>query len=163
MKLQTGDILLHKGQRWTSKIIRWFTKSPYTHVAIVFDNDRVLEIDINKKLSIYEVDQRFSYEVYRHIDGLTDETKNIMKAKMVERKTTLRGYDWMKIFSLGLSKVLRKPFFLDMKNYVICSEIVDMIYSDIGIDLIPEAVIGHITPNDIAGSPCLKVVGVINE
>lgn len=163
MKLQTGDILLHRGQRWISKIIRWITGSPYTHVAIVYDSNRVLEIDINKELSFYPIDPRLRYEVYRHREGLSKKKKKMMREKMMERKNEIHGYDWLKLFSLGLSKVLKKPFFLDMHNYVICSEIVDIIYRDIGLNLVPSAMIGHISPDDIARSPYLKEIGVINE
>lgn len=163
MKLQTGDILLHKGNRWTSRAIRWVTGSPYTHVAIVFDEKRVFEIDINKCLSIYELDTSLSYEVYRYNEGLSDEMKRTLKAKMVERKSKIKGYDWLKAVSLGFTKIFKKPFFLDANNYVICSEITDMIYGDIGIDLVPNAIIGHVTPGDIASSPNIKLAFTINN
>lgn len=163
MKLQTGDILLHKGKRWTSRIIKWFTKSPYTHVAIAYDENRIFEIDINKKLSVYKLDTSLEYEVYRVKGGLSKETKCLLRNKMIERKIQMKGYDWAMLFSLGLSKMFKKPILLDMKNHVICSEIVDMLYGEIGIDLVSDAILGHIVPSDIINSDEIECLGTINN
>lgn len=156
MDLQTGDILLHKGKRWTSRIIAKVTGSPYTHVAIVFDTNRVLEIDINKELSLYQIDSTLRYEVYRKRGGLTKQEKIKLKRRMTNRQLEMKGYDWLKLISLGFLAIFKKPFFMDTKNKVICSEIVDMLYNEIGIDLVPGAIVGHVTPEDIAKSPNIE-------
>ncbi len=39
-ELKTGDIVLFSGTGLISKVIQWFTKSPYSHVGLVLKDDR---------------------------------------------------------------------------------------------------------------------------
>lgn len=162
--LHIGDILLVKGKTPViSRLIRWVTKSEYTHVAIVYGENRIAEIDVNRKLSIYPMDPKETYYVFRYKGGLKNKQKTDMKRLIANRTLQNAGYDWLKILSMFLQSTFKKPFFLDIKNRVICSEIVDYIYMDIGIDLVPNSTIGHVSPADIANSTCIEFVGATQE
>lgn len=156
--LQIGDILLYKKTHSiTSRIVSWFTHSEYTHVAIVISNGYVCEIDIDKKLAIRPL-RPDNYDIYRYKNGLTATQQLAMKWYAIKRIHTNKGYDWLHILSFALQKLCKTKKTFEEVNKVICSEIVDNLYTHIGIDLVPERIDGDVTPVDLARSAILKRV-----
>lgn len=45
-KLRKGDIILTEGKKPYSRIIQWFTESPWSHAVLYCGNNRVIEADI---------------------------------------------------------------------------------------------------------------------
>lgn len=54
-ELETGDILLYGGtQFWFSRIIRWWTKSKWSHISIVLKNPTFIDEALNDGVYIWE-------------------------------------------------------------------------------------------------------------
>lgn len=156
--IQTGDIILVKGDTpIVSRVIRWFTKSEYTHSAIAITENLVYEIDINKRLAIRPLDSK-NYDVFRYKHGLTNEQQIMMQVYANEKAEENKGYDWLHILSFAIQKLFRTKKVYEEANKVICSEIVDNIYGQLGIDLVPDREDGDVTPAHLSQSPCLTKV-----
>lgn len=155
MKLQTGDIVLVKGNTpIISRLINWITGSDYTHAGIIVADGLILEIDINKDLAIRPLKHEV-YDIYRYTKGLTSEQRTKIIKQAIRRAKLNKGYDWIHIISFALQKIFRISATFEEVNKVVCSEIVDNIYNDIGIDLVPNFADGDVTPEQLATSPYL--------
>jgi hypothetical protein len=158
MNIQAGDIILVKGDTpIISPLIQWFTDSEYTHVGLAVTSELIYEIDINKDLAIRPLTHAH-YDVFRYEDGLSAEQRIAMQWYALGRAKENKGYDWLRILAFALEKIFRSPFVFDEVNRVICSEIVDNIYTHVGIDLIPDRKDGHVSPAQLALSPYLTKV-----
>lgn len=155
MKLETGDIILVKGNTpIISRLIRWVTNSEYTHVGMIVADDLILEIDINKDLAIRPI-KHTSYDVYRYTKGLSSEQRTKMIKYAIRRSKLNKGYGWKHIISFALQKFFKTSKTYRDVNKVICSEIVDNIYNAVNIDLVPNCDDGDVTPGQLSASPYL--------
>src|SRR5699024_3939610 len=158
---EPGDIILVRGNTpIISRLIRWFTDSEYTHVGIALNAFFIYEIDINKRMGIHLFEHE-DYDVFRSIEPLTKEQKQLMKDYTIERTKNNTGYDYFKIIGFALEKFFKFPVVFNQVNKQVCSEIVDIIYKSAGIDLVPNRPLGHVRPSDIAQSK--KLYKVIQE
>lgn len=158
MNIQAGDIILVKGDTpIISPLIKWFTNSEYTHVGLAVMPDLIYEIDVNKDLAIRPI-KHDNYDVFRVKGGLSREQRRSMQLYAIERAKENEGYDWLRILAFALEKVFRSPFVFHEVNRVVCSEIVDNIYTHVGIDLLPDREDGHVSPAQLATSPLLTKV-----
>jgi len=156
--IQLGDILLFKGNTPViSSLIRWFTNSEYTHVAMAMNHQEMIEIDIHRRLAIRPIRSE-TFDVFRYKRGLTLQQQLDLKNYIENRIHTNQGYDWLRILSFVTQKFIRFAPIWEQANRVICSEIIDHIYTHIGIDLVPEREDGHIAPSHLASSPYLVKV-----
>lgn len=162
MNIETGDIILVRGSTpIISPLIRWFTGSEYTHAGIAITSDWIFEIDMNQDLALRPVKRHKDFDVFRYKDGLTVDQKTRIIQKAERRARNNKGYDWLKILGFIFEKLFRTQFVFDSINHVICSEIVDLLYDAVGIDLLPDRKTGHVTPGDIAKSPVLKKIDYV--
>jgi len=159
--VETCDLLFTKESSWINKIISWKTKSPFGHVAFIYritDSRLGVKIPIVieairkgviiKPLALYMKDFRGEIYVTRHVD--VDEEKRV---EMVEKALSYIGlkYDFDQLFSIFINKGV------DNDNKLICSELVDLIYSAAGIELIRDH--GCATPASIIRDQNLVFVG----
>lgn len=156
--IQTGDILLFKGTvPIASHLVRWFTNSEYTHVGMAISEGWVYEIDIDRRLAIHPI-RNDSYDVFRYKHGLTKDQKQRLLEHALQRAKQNEGYDWLRIIGFALEKLLCFPYAFDRAKEEVCSEIVDYLYSDIMIDLVPNRILGNVTPSHISlSSEIIKV------
>ena len=163
IQIKPGDILLFKRRsKFISPLVRWFTRSEYTHVGMAFSDRLIFEIDLGKNLAIHPiVDEEF--EVYRYKKSLTTEQLVELKNHAIQRASISKGYDWFRIIAFAFERFFQTPRALDMKNRKVCSEIVDVLYSDIGIDLVPSRPVGHVRPSDLAQSSELIHIGTFKK
>lgn len=158
MGIQTGDIILVKGHTpFISRIIKWFTKSEYTHVGIAYSHDLIFEIDMNRQMGIYPI-RSDDYDVFRYKEGLTHEQKKALKKYAIKRAYANEGYDWKRIIRFAIERFINLPYIYDTMNKEVCSEIADNLYGNLGIDIAPDRSPGDVRPCDIANSPVLKKV-----
>lgn len=156
--MEAGDVICVKGNRFLiSRLIRWATNSQYTHVGVAMTPGFIYEIDIDKKLAIHEFAEE-SYDVFRCKVELTENQKQDIVSQAISRSLSNKGYDFLRILSFALEKVLLTKRSFDSANRVICSEIVDILYGDLGIDLVPDRESGHVTPAHLSQSPRLTKV-----
>lgn len=153
--MQEFDILFYKGKSIISKTIQRFTKSPYSHVALVITPDLIVETDwyypVRYRENVY-VHEEFTIKRYEH---LTDEQKEKILEYINEHLDT--RYDYIQIIYHVLNilfgwKVRNDP------NTFTCSELIDRAFMYAGIDLDPSREDGSLTPAELFNSPYLVEV-----
>lgn len=144
MKLQYGDIILCKGNSIISKIIKWFTNSDYSHVAMVISDDGMHLYHTNYNMSTKLTHMMYSkgdYDVYRVIGEYDHKLLHRFMRENIGNK-----YDLTDIF-----KIIIRINTDDMDREYICSELIRKAYSYSGIELVDKD-IKIATPQDIASS-----------
>ena len=165
--MRAGDILLFQGKGMMSRLIRWGTRSPYSHVAVSVSPEMNLCIeacsggvrarDIRKIKDFYEVyrvKEGYSYELDKVITFLVDKLN--------------RRYDFFGVFWLGFLKFLRLiglRFLEKMSNEwqrsrdYFCSELCyEAFWEGGGLDIVPDVDEAAITsPGDIAMSSVVEI------
>ena len=163
--LKTCDILLYQGTSLTSRLIRWGTKSPYSHVAVVVHREMNLAIESNtghqagvRALDLRKLDGE-KIHVFRIRDEFLFDPKKVI-SYLVSRLGS--DYDTGGVAYLGILKLLRLRHaanrFQKEKDYF-CSELVYEAFEAAGLDIIPQVNEADITsPGDIAQSAVLQRV-----
>lgn len=168
--LQRCDILLYKGESPTSRLIRWRTKSPYSHVAVVVAPEIYLGIESNtghqsgvRAFDLRKLDSQ-SVDVFR----LKSEWR-VAQEKVISFLVAHLGapYDWGGVGWLAVLKLfgLRSQAnrFQKEKDYF-CSELVYEAFQEGGLDIVPQVDQADITsPGDIAQSSRLEKIDFRTE
>jgi hypothetical protein len=159
MKLETGDIILEKGEDVIDKGISWFTDSPYTHVAMVIHENFNLLIESHFWSGVHiihlnEIPDK--YDVLRIKGGLNSIQKEKIFKPMLE--SIGNKYDLPQIFGYLFSGLFKGKNMFNNPNYIICSELIDIVYNEIDIDLVPDMYLGDIKPSDIAKCDKLEII-----
>lgn len=150
MELQPGDIILVKGQSLFSKGVKLFTKSDYTHTTMMISDKQMIEANFYKKVNIvdFKYDPK-TMEIYRYKGGLSvSQQINVVQSsyEMLDKY-----YDYLQIvwymIEFFIGRHYNSPFHLD--NFIICSELIDVAYTNIGINLVPDREKGNVTPDDL--------------
>jgi hypothetical protein len=160
MSFEIGDILFVRGETpVVSSLIKSFLHSEYSHVAIAVGPNEICEIDVFQNMRILP-NPYTNYDVYRYKQGLSIEQKKQLHRFLMQKTITNTGYDWGKIAELLIRHFLHWNVLIDEKNRYICSEVIDVAYQTIGIDLLPAFLTGDVTPADLLLSILLiKVEG----
>lgn len=168
-RLERYDILLYRGKGATGRLIRWGTKSPYSHVAVVVDPEIYLGVESNtgtppgvraidlRKLPEEEIDL-FRLRPECSFDGR--KVISFLVASLGAR------YDLWGVIGLALLKLVSfLTGFTQFRGYnrfqkerdYFCSELVYRAFLAGGLDIVPQIGKAEITsPGDIARSPCLS-------
>lgn len=146
--MMIGSILLVKRSSLISWIIRKLAKSKYSHAAISLteDNSVVVDADSFRRVMV----RKNIFETPEIIDvALTPK----QKADLVDYLLKQCGveYDYFQVLGfairiLGLSK---KTNLWDSQKRFQCIELVDRAYMSIGIDLLPNKLVGDALPSDL--------------
>ena len=147
--MNTGDIILVKNNKLISKIIKWWTKSEYSHVALAVDDLHMYETnyDTNSHIKIIDFPTNM-YDIYRLKDTSKLDTEKLNKFMKEHLKNK---YDLGEIF-----KIVFKINTPDDDGKYICSMLVREAFLDQGIDLTPGIEIP--TPEDLSHSELLYKV-----
>lgn len=154
--IEPCDIILFKSKSFIGDLIAKFSKSKYSHAAIVFDvifgEPVLLEIDWTKSrlvnLSTFERD----YDVYG-IKDITDEERKEFKRNVITSDKYLnKGYDYIQLFSTAQKVLFRAESVINRSDKYLCSEIVDISLYDIGINVVKDKERGLAIPEDLADS-----------
>ena len=181
--VRDGDILLCSARDVFSRLIRWATKSPWSHCAIAFrieEIDRVLVLEAVEKLGVRCVPlsdflRRTSsgLEPYpgdivlaRH-KGLAAKSRARPMTKMAEFAFDRLGdkFSQGEMYKIALRIVVGRlnrhmPKSLGPDDEFICSEYVARCYKALGIEF-PWDGLGFMAPADIARDPRLEAVARI--
>ncbi len=165
MAYQTCDILLYKGTGFVSKLIKWKTSSPYSHVSVIVGAETNLAIESNtgSQSGVRAVDIRKvkaeDIDIFRVKAG-----KVFAAEKVISYLVDSLGskYDIPGVFWLGIMKVFnlkeKANQFQKDKDYF-CSELVYEAFNSAGLDIVPEVGEADITsPGDIARSSVLQKI-----
>jgi len=180
--VQNGDLLLCSATDPFSRLIRWSTRTPWSHIAIAYritSLDRVMVLEAVEKIGVRTVplstfisktssgvspypgqillarDQRF--------EGLDDKKKRAMYdfafARLGDRFAP--GEITSIATRLVLGRIARKmPRMLGPKDEFICSEYVARCYAKAGLK-VPWDGLGFIAPGDFALAPDVQAIAQI--
>jgi len=160
--LKRCDILLYKGESFTSRLIQWRTKSPYSHVAVVVEPaiDLGIESNTGHQSGVRAFDLKGLDSMRVDVFRVKDEFA-VDKEKVISFLVGHLGasYDYSGVFWLATLKLfnLRSQAnrFQKKKDYF-CSELVYEAFREGGLDVVPQVGEADITsPSDIAQSPRL--------
>jgi len=160
--LKDCDILLYKGEAFTSRLIQWRTKSLYSHVAVVVEPGISLGIESNtghqsgvRAFDLRKLDPT-AVDVFRVKDGLSFDREAVISFLVgrLGAPYDLGGVVWLGTLKLfGLRAQANR--FQKEKDYF-CSELVYEAFNAAGLDIVPQVDQADITsPGDIAESPNL--------
>lgn len=171
-QVRTGDIALCSGTQLFSRVIRWGTQSPWSHVAIIFrleDLDRVMVLEAVEKIGVRAVPfSRFVAEdsarhrpypgdivIARHAD-FEERAANGSLRHMGDFATDRLGapFGTFEMARLALRIALggwgiRLPRMLRSDGEFICSEYVARCYEHLGIEIAWDG-LGFIAPCNFA-------------
>lgn len=161
--MRVGDIIVVSGQSFISKTIQKTVGSKWTHAALYVGGGYVLEIDWNTKASVVKNPYPTSgleYVVLRNKKTLTKEQRDQIISSAIKYHNTGNRYDWFLLAGLYLkkkfptSKLISK---LNSKNTFICTELIDQVMREAGIDLFPNQE-GDIYPHEYVECEQLRVM-----
>ncbi len=181
-QIQDGDILLCSARDPFSRLIRWATRSPWSHVAIAYNwpaLDRVMVFESVQKLGVRAVPlDKFLRQTS---DGTTPYPGDILLArhegyesKASAAKAMKKFADFavdqfgdpfapMEIAKIGLRVMLSRfvkklPKSLGPKDEYICSEYAAKCFEKMGVKIEWDG-LGFIAPADFANDPNVVAVG----
>jgi hypothetical protein len=180
--IEDGDILLCSATDPMSRLIRWSTKTPWSHVAIAYriqSLDRVMVFEAVERIGVRTVP--LSSFISRTSEGTHPYPGKILLARDQRfvglpdaRKKAM--YDFAfgclgnrfapgEIVKIGLRLLLgrtgrRMPRFLGAKDEFICSEYVAKCFAKAGLK-IPWDGLGFVAPGDFALAPDVNAVAQI--
>jgi hypothetical protein len=184
--VQDGDIMLCQGKDAFSKLIRWSTKSPWSHIAMAFripTLDRVVVIEAVEKIGVRCV--ALSEFVSRDSEGTSPYPGKILIARHSDlsreaddpglRALAKFAFDHLgcKFASAEIAKIAlriitarlfgnrKTPKFLLRDDEFICSEFVAKAYEQAGLT-VPWDGLGFIAPSDFAQDPKLSPIAQVD-
>ena len=182
-EVRDGDILLCSATDTFSRLIRWATKSPWSHVAIAFrmeEIDRVIVLECVEKLGVRAVPlsdfiARTSSGTHpypgkillaRH-RGMSAKSRSRPMKKMAEYAFDRLGERFSQGETLKIAARIamgrferRMPRTLGPKDEFICSEYVARCLKAVGLE-VPWDGLGFIAPADFACDPRIDAVAQI--
>ena len=147
--MQAGNILLVRGSGLISWIIKVVTHSEYSHVALVISETEIIEIDSFKRVSI----RKNPYSNYDLIHVLDIPDRKRDKVVAFAKAQLGKQYDYAQLLEILFEMVFHTRLYLNSKNKLICSELIDLAFMSQRINLVPGKRRGCVTPEDIAESP----------
>lgn len=143
-------ILAYRGVSWISKVIRWQTRSKYSHIAIELEDGSVIEAwhigGVANNPSFKTVHSPKTKVDVLEIIGQYDEKKVLEFLKMqIGHK-----YDFRSIVRF----ITRKSSHVSPNWF--CSELANEAFREGGLNLLSRISSSHVSPRDIGISPALR-------
>ena len=134
--MDTGDIVFIRGKSIISKLVRYFDKGEFSHVAVAVSPTHIIEADWKTKSII----KPFEYEDFEVVRlNLNEQQKDQLIKDAIQ--LTGKWYDYTQI----LGYVLSKEDVLGSPKRLICSEIAYELLYGLGIDTGDR----NISPNEL--------------
>ncbi|MDQ0976604.1 hypothetical protein QFZ31_006656 [Neobacillus niacini] len=134
--MKAGDIIFVRGTGIISRLVRFFDKGKFSHVAIAVSDTHVIEADWYMRSNIVE----FHYEDYEIVSlNLTDNQRQHIPLTAIKYEGKM--YDYIQVLGYIFKSRLNNP------RHLICSELVYNILSEVGY--INDASLRDITPNEL--------------
>jgi hypothetical protein len=182
--VQDADVLLCSAHDPMSRVIRWATKSPWSHVALAFrlaEIDRVIVLECVERMGVRAVPlssfiQRTSSGqapypgqilLARH-EGFTAKSRQQPMKRMAEFAFDRLGdrFSQVEMTKIALRIVLgrlrmKTPKSLGPDDEFICSEYVARCFDTVGLK-VPWDGLGFIAPGDVAADPRLEPIAQVD-
>jgi len=182
-EVRDGDLLLCSAHDPFSRLIRWATRSPWTHVAIAYrlkEIDRVIVLECVEKIGVRVVP--LSTFISRTSEGVHPFPGKIVLARHKGMAAKSRQPPMKKIAQFAFDRLgdrysteemlkiaariafgrfeRKMPRSLGPKNEFICSEYVARCFEKVGLS-VPWDGLGFISPGDFAADPRIDAVAQI--
>lgn len=147
--IEKGDLILLKNDSILSRIIKFFSKSEYSHVAVYLEDGFVIESDWGGvQISHLRKYKSVEYDVYYH--AKMDKDKAEMLTQWMLGQVGSR-YDYGGIFGILLNKLgLTKKNHWDDKASYWCCELVADAYLNVGLKVCAREETWLVSPGDLA-------------
>jgi len=133
-KVLPYDIILVRGTSIISYGIKYFTKSPYSHVALVVSPFMTFETDYKFPSTIRNLSyNKRNYEIYRLKEPLTNKQKQQVNDYIYNHVND--KYDWRLIFSRMFHILFKTPIVQNRKR-LNCDELIVNALKSANVDLI---------------------------
>lgn len=156
--LKTGDILLFKPTNIFTKIIAKLSRSEYSHAGVVYGDlhGKKMMFDIDwTKSKIAPIDYDRDFDVYRPTT-LSDPRRERLKGAIINMLN--KQYDYIQLVGFLNRLYFRSNKIFNNPNKFVCSEIVDVVFDMVGIDLLVRYKKGNVTPQNLADSILTKKI-----
>jgi hypothetical protein len=171
-QIHNGDVLLYEGFNLASRLIRWATRSRYSHAGIaVWWNDRLMVMEaVGNGVSVTPMSNNVRH-YHGHVKWYSTrepipENKRLEMVRFAQEELG-KEYALWKAFLLGLAVLFKrnkdKKDDLRRENKLYCSWYVAQIYNAISLDLKKGVSDRFMTPQDIARSPVLMLKGTLKK
>ncbi|MFT3925692.1 MAG: hypothetical protein QM778_24335 [Myxococcales bacterium] len=169
-QIQTGDVLLFRGTSAVSRIIRWGSRSPYSHAGLAaWWGDRLIVFQaVSHGAQVIPLSS--AVDAYDgQVDWWTPHAGvTVDRERLVEHAVTMlgRAYAFHGVFDLMWRMTQRR--FRGMKDRraapkeLFCSQYVSYCYRKAGIDLVDGTDDGSTSPGDLANSGRLVFRGILH-
>lgn len=170
--MQDGDVLMFKGQSTLSKIIKWRTKSAYSHAGIVvWWGDRLMVLEaigkgvLARPISYNLLHYKGDINYYRPCEDIPAETRSQMaqfaKEQLGKEYAHIRlvGFFFKLLFKLKMERKDKQ----EATGRYFCSEYVADIYARHGKDLVKDRSNAYTSPDLLAASAGLTKVITLNK
>jgi len=172
LQIKNGDVLMYRGRSLESRLIRWATRSKYSHAGLaVWWNYRLMVMEavgrgvivtpLSKNVSSY----RGYVEWFTSVEDIPDE----QRLRLVEfaQQELGKEYALWRAVILGLRLLFQhdvdKRDRLRREGRLFCSHFVAEAYNAVGRDLKKGVSDRFMSPGDIASSPLLKRMGALRK
>lgn len=169
-QIRNGDVFMYEGKTVFSSIIRWVTRSPYSHAGMAaWWNERLMVMEAKGNGVVTSPFSRSISHYKGGVEWLTcvKEISDQDRLRMVifAQEELGKSYGRWKAILLGIKILLERDLDrrdrLKTENKLFCSEYVARIYNSIGLDLKKQRSDRFMKPVDIANSPLLEKSGKI--
>ena len=161
-KLRAGDILLYRGTGFVNKLIKFGTRSVYSHCAVCINPDTHILIEATTGLvRASDIRKTCDYDVYRVKEKYPYDLNKVVSYLV---STLNSKYDYLGVVYLGALKLLNR-IGLPIKKHInkfqkdrdyFCSELVCKAFNYGGVTICKFA--GVASPKDIVTSNRIEVV-----
>lgn len=145
-------IALYQGKSWISKLIRWQTRSKYSHAAFLLDDDTVIEAWQPCVRHVANLSAQHTpgtqVDIFNFVEPLTDAEK--WRLECLARKDIGTPYDYRSIFRFLTRE---RPPGIDAKLF--CSEQVFLRCHNLGRFLLANTEAWRVPPDWLSRSPLL--------
>ncbi len=170
--IRNGDVLMYRGRSLESRIIRWATRSKYSHAGLAaWWNERLMVMEavgkgvivtpLSKNVACYHG----SVEWFTSVEEISDDER-LRMIRFAQLELGKEYARWRAIF-LGIrllfQRDVEKRDALRREVRLFCSHYVAQTYNAIGRDLKKGVSDRFMAPGDIASSPILRKVGVLRK
>lgn len=170
--IKNGDVLMYRGRSLASRIIRFVTRSRYSHAGLaVWWNNRLMVMEavgrgvIVTPLSANIVAYRGDVEWFSSAGEIPD-AQRIAMVEFAQQELG-KEYALRKAILLGLRRLfqtdIEKRDRLKREGTLFCSHYIAEIYNAVGRDLKKGVSDRFMSPGDIASSPLLKREGALRK
>jgi hypothetical protein len=171
-QIKNADVLMYRGRSLESRIIRWATRSRYSHAGLaVWWNGRLMVMEaVGRGVIVTPLSKNVqSYPGYVEWFTSVEEIPDDQRGRMIEfaQQELGKEYALWRALLLGFRLLFQRD--VDTRDRLrrevrlFCSHYVAQTYNAVGRDLKRGVSDRFMSPGDIASSPMLKRMGALRK